>query len=295
MTIRFALVATTVFLTASSVRAEVCPDEVPEDGAQRRAQAKKWFSTGEAASNNGDDVAALKAYQCSLKFVPHGFTAYNIAQVAERVGDLELAIASYSQYLLLVPEAKDAQEVNEKLESLKVRLAKVRQKEKAMAAATTERSGSGIEPERAGIAAGESQGQVSTATRASGTTTDASKPDESVVTKTSSRMNYRMAAWIVYGGSGVMLVTGVIMNVLARSKMNTCNSKYNATPRDQSGAESACSDAKPLAYLSYSFFGLGAAAAVVGTILVLRPTESSEVALNVLPEGGLSLGWGGRF
>jgi hypothetical protein len=85
------------------------------------------------------------------------------------------------------------------------------------------------------------------------------------------------------------------MNVLARGKMDTCNSKYNAIPQDLSGAQSACSDAKPLAYTSYALFGLGAAAVAVGTVLVLRPTESSEVAVKPLPEGGLALGWGGRY
>jgi hypothetical protein len=60
-------------------------------------------------------------------------------------------------------------------------------------------------------------------------------------------------------------------------------------------AESACNDAKPLAYLSYGLFGVGAAAAVVGTVLVLHPTESSDVALNLLPEGGLTLGWSGTY
>jgi tetratricopeptide (TPR) repeat protein len=296
MTIRTALVAVTVLLIASTVRAEVCPDNIPEDSATRRAQAKKWFSIGESAAGAGEDVAALKAYQCSLRFVSHGFTAYNIAQVAERVGDLELAIASYNQYLLLVPEAKDAQEVNERLESLKVRLAKARQREKAMAAmtaATAKGPAKGIEPPR--VAAGPSD-QGSTPAGESTADTRDSKPTESVTEATPrSGSKYRTAGWIVYGGAGVLLVGGVVMNVLARGKMDTCNSKYNAIPQDLSGAQSACSDAKPLAYMSYGLLGLGAAAVAVGTVLVLRPTESSEVAVKLLPEGGLALGWGGRY
>ncbi len=107
--------------------------------------------------------------------------------------------------------------------------------------------------------------------------------------------NYRTAAWIVYGGAGVALVGGLITNLMARSKMDTCNSLYKKDPSNISPAEAACSDAKPLAYMSYGLFGLGAAAAVVGTVLVLRPTESSEVALNLSPGGGLSLGWAGNF
>ena len=85
MTMRFAATALAVFLLAGPVLAEECPDIVPEDSVQRRQQAKKWFSKGEDSTKEGDDLSALKAYQFSLKFVPHGFTAYNIAQVAERV------------------------------------------------------------------------------------------------------------------------------------------------------------------------------------------------------------------
>jgi hypothetical protein len=77
--------------------------------------------------------------------------------------------------------------------------------------------------------------------------------------------------------------------------MSTCRSKWKNGTGDISGAEAACNDAKPLAYMSYGLLGLGAAAAVVGTVLVLRPTESSEVGMNLLPEGGLALGWSGRF
>jgi len=40
---------------------------------------------------------------------------------------------------------------------------------------------------------------------------------------------------------------------------------------------------------------VGAAAVAVGTVLVLRPTESSEVGMHLLPEGGLALGWSGRY
>jgi len=290
MTIRLALAAIAVFLTASSVRAEDCPSDIPEDSGIRRVQAKKWFSKGQTASNEGDDVAALKAYQCSLRYVPHGFTAYNIAQIAERIGDLEVAIASYGQYLLLVPDAKDAQEVNEKTIALKERLARARQKEKEITA--TSPIGGAAPPSMRG-----SQGQRSTPPPAGGTVSGGqdTKPSGSVVEEKSTATNYRMAAWIVYGGAGAALVAGLVTNLLARSKMDTCNSLYKKDPNNLSPAEAACSDAKPLAYTSYVFFGLGAAAAVVGTVLVLRPTESSEVGMNLLPEGGLAFGWSGRF
>ena len=48
--------------------------------------------TAEAAS---DPVNALKAYQCSLKVVPHAFTAYNLARLAEKTGEtVNLGVAA---------------------------------------------------------------------------------------------------------------------------------------------------------------------------------------------------------
>jgi tetratricopeptide (TPR) repeat protein len=290
MTIRFALAAITVLLTASSVRAEECPNDIPEDSGVRRVQAKKWFSKGQAAAGESDDVAALKAYQCSLRFVPHGFTAYNIAQIAERIGDLEVAIASYNQYLLLVPDAKDGQEVNEKLNALKERLLKARQREKDITAVSP--LATEPPPPKGGANAGEGTGQTTTAPVVDA---PASKPAESITTEQPQATNYRSAAWIVYGGAGVVLVAGVVTNILARNKMDTCNSLYKKDPNNISAAESECSSAKPLAWMSYGLFGLGAAAVAVGTVLVLRPTPSSEVAMVPLLEGGLALGWSGRY
>ncbi|HEX7507745.1 MAG TPA: hypothetical protein VF550_13290, partial [Polyangia bacterium] len=210
----------------------------------------------------------------------------NIAQIAERIGDLEVAIASYGQYLLLVPDAKDAQEVNEKTIALKERLAKARQKAKEITAVTPFR---GVQPPPTESSAGQPLAGGSAPVEHD------TNPSESVVVEKSSPMNYRRVAWIVYGGAGAALVAGLVTNLLARDRMNTCRSKWNNGAGDISGAEAACSDAKPLAYLSYGLIGVGAAAAVVGTVLVLRPTESSEVGMNLLPEGGLVLGWSGRF
>src|SRR5262245_22937178 len=91
-------------VTLSSVaRAEDCPDRVPEGSRERRALAKDWFSRAEAADAANDPIAAVKAYQCSLKMVPHAFTAFNLGRLAERTGDLELAVDAFSTYVKLAP------------------------------------------------------------------------------------------------------------------------------------------------------------------------------------------------
>ncbi len=288
MTMRFAATALAVFLLAGPVLAEECPDIVPEDSVQRRQQAKKWFSKGEDSTKEGDDLSALKAYQCSLKFVPHGFTAYNIAQVAERVGDLELAMASYDQYLLLVPDAKDADEVRRTMGKLRQRLTLIKEQEKANKA--NKASAPAVASPRPPVPPPPPSAAV-TANRNAGQSVETVSTTE----PSGSGINYRLLAWVSYGGAAAFLLGGVITNVMSRGEMDTCRSKYNQTVPDISGAESACSAAKPLAYTSYVLFGLGGAAAAAGTFFVLRPTESSEVAMTPLPKGGFALRWGGRF
>lgn len=277
MMMRVAFVsALSAVLITGAVRADDCREEAPEDNVVRRAQAKKWFAKGQTAADAGDDVTALKAYQCSLKFVPHGFTAYNLAQIAERIGDLEIAIAGYNQYLLLIPDAKDTQEVKDRLATLRQRLEKARQPDIVVDKATAPPPATAVPVRQPPPKAAETE-----------STTES-------VTAVSHSNGYRTAAWIVYGGAGAVLVGGLVTNLLARSKMESCRTTYQKEG-SQPAAEGDCNSAKSLAYTSYALFGVGAAAAVVGTVLILRPTESSDVSVRLSPDGGLRLAWSGRF
>ena len=276
-----------VFLAASSVRAEECPRDAPEDSGLRRMLAKKWFARGEAEAKAGNDVAAIKDYQCSLMFVPHGFTAYNIGQLAEKTGDLEVAIASFGQYLLLVPDAKDAKEIGERVETLKDRLAKVRDSDKGL-------GGSGNEPPLEHLMEKTQEESFPDMAMVPGPPT--SEPGVASTTGQRGSTKYRTLGWLTAGGGAVLVLGGVLSNVLARGQMDTCRSEYKQG--HQSAAESACSNATPLAYLSYGLIGVGVAAVVTGAVLMfVRPSasEPDNVAVNVLPEGGLSLRWSGRF
>lgn len=283
MTMRFAAIALASLLVASTALAEECPDTVPDDSGVRRQQAKKWFSKGEESTKAGDDLAALKAYQCSLKFVPHGFTAFNIGQIAERVGDLELAVSSYNQYLLLVPDAVDGAEVTRKIGELKQRLAKVKRQERALASSPPV-----VPVEPAPVA--EAQPIAPPPPPAAAPPT--SSPEQSV-TREHTGISLRTWAWISYGGAAAFLTVGLVTNLMARSKMDTCRSTYYKS--GQPAAQSSCDTASALAYTSYAMFGLGGAAAALGTFFVLRPTDSTEVAFAPLPEGGAALRLAGRY
>ena len=203
-----------VFLAAGTVRAEDCPGEIPDDAGLRRTLAKKWFSKGETEARAGNDVQALKAYQCSMTFVPHGFTAFNVAQIAERIGDVEVAIEGYRQYLLLVPEAKDAQEVNERVETLKERLVRARE-------------GAASEPPLEALMrkGQEPRSETAVAEPPPAQAVTAPEPDESLWDswRTSSR---RTLAWVALGGGGALALGGVLSNVLARNSMSTCREEY---------------------------------------------------------------------
>jgi tetratricopeptide (TPR) repeat protein len=271
-----------VFLAASTVRAEDCPSEAPEDSSLRRVEAKKWFARGEAEAQANNDVAAIKDYQCSLMFVPHGSTAYNVAQLAEKTGDLELAIASYEQYLELAERAEDAAEVRERVETLKAKLAKVRENERAAG------SGGTSPLDMLGKAQGEQGTAAEPDVRAPST------PEPGVSRTGHRKTDLRMVGWLTAGGGGVLVLGGILTNVLARGQMDTCREEYDKG--NLSTAESACSNAKPLAYMSYAFIGVGAAAVATGAVLMfIKPQEPSDVDVAVLPEGGLTLSYSGRF
>src|SRR3954465_1662250 len=109
------LVVLALLLTLTYAReshAEDCPDSPPADAAERRTLAKRWFTDAEEAERRHDEVAAVRAYQCSMRMVPHAFTAYNLAKVSEQTGDLELAVDSYHHYLALKTNAEDAAEIS---------------------------------------------------------------------------------------------------------------------------------------------------------------------------------------
>jgi tetratricopeptide (TPR) repeat protein len=280
--IKRASIVLALLLVAGRVSAQECPADVPEDPGQRRQLAKKWFSKGESAAKAGDDLAALKAYQCSLSFVPHEFTAFNVGQLAEKIGDLDLAIASYEQYLSMVPDAADAKELSQRIDVLKERLAK------AQAGDTS--TGPPLDQ-----LIGKSHQESFPEPVVQPKPAVAEPTPVPSVSATSGRPRMRTLGYITAGSGAVLVLGGVLSNLLARGQMDTCRSEYER--KDQSAAELACSNAKPLAYLSYGLIGVGAAAVATGAVLMFLPARqaSDEVALDVLPEGGLSLRYAGRF
>ena len=279
------LVGSLAVLSSTAVHAAECPATSPDRTEERRTLAKEWFARAEAAENANDFVEAVRAYTCSMRMVAHAFTAYNLGRVAERSGDLELALKSYRAYLTLKADAPDKEEVQTKIKDLQAKIDEVKE-------------GIGILP------AGE---------------TEPEKPVEPVEPKPPKKVkptpiepppfvedrsgkagSNHVLEWVVGGAAAAALTTGIITNIVARNYMSTCNKQASLNNLKQ--AQTACDNAPAYAYTSYVMFGVaGAAAAVEGYLLyrLWAPGEGTnssgtDVGLGWMP-GGLTLTASGRF
>ncbi len=264
-------------------RAETCPEVPDEEVALRRSMAKEWFAKAEEAEAGGDRQAAIRRYACSLNLAPHPSTAYNLGTVAEKSGDLSMAVDGFRTYLKLAPEATDRPAIEARIVALEAKIAELRKD---------------IAPKPAVEAA-----PPAPVTPLPGVTPLVPAPAPSPAAPAApggTAHAHRTAGLITGGGALVALGTGVVLNVMARSRMSTCYSQWKV--KMSSSALSECDDAKPLAYGSYVLFGAAGVAGVVGGALLLwtpqaaTTEETSDVALApaVLP-GGAALVASGHF
>jgi len=284
------LVCGLTVLSASAVRAAECPTSSPDRTEERRALAKEWFARAEAAENANNDVEAVRAYACSMKMVAHAFTAFNLGRVAERSGDLELALRSYKAYLTLKADAPDKDEVQAKIADLQAKITEVKENVAAGDTTATETSPT---PEKSEEAV-EPPPEKLTKPR------PIEPPPQVTEQAGEGRGGSRLLVWVVGGVGVAALTTGIITNIIARNDMSTCTSQ--ADKGNLASAKSACDSAKPAAYTSYAMFGVAGAAAVVEGVLLYRvwaggggdSSADTSVSLGWLP-GGLSLSARGRF
>ena len=283
--LRFSFLASFALGVCSSTAgyAAECPASSPDRTEERRALAKEWFARAEAAENEGNDIEAVKAYTCSMRMVAHAFTAYNLARVAERSGDLELALKSYRAYLTLKADAPDKEEVQGRIKDLQARINEVKEGLGAGLPSSSQTEPSPPEQKSEPI---EPPPMPRPPIRVEAETSEPSSSSH-------------ILEWVV-GGAGVATLTvGIITNILARGNMDTCNSKADEGKLAQ--AKSACDSAKTQAYTSYAMFGITGAIAAVESFLLYRlwakdRDNSSDTSLSLgIAPNGLILGARGRF
>jgi len=274
-----------LLLGPSVARAAECPASSPEDPQERRKLAKEWFGIAEAAEGANNDSEATRAYACSYKMVAHPFTAFNLGRVAERSGDNELALKMFKAYLTLKPDAPDREDVKTRVKN--------------------------IEDKIAAAAAGGENAEPTEEKPAQPPAEELSPPPAPPPPAVSKRPatepegpTSRTLEWVVGGVAGATLVTGMVLNLLARSKMSTCEADASKTPAMLKSANRECDAARPLAYTSYAMFGVAAAGAVTDALLLLlrnnggssASSSGDEAMLGLVPlPGGAALSAHGRF
>ncbi len=253
---------------AAEEPAENCPAVMPEGSQERRAVAKDWFSRAEAAETSGNEPLAIKAYACSLSAVPHAFTAYNLARVAHKAGDLEMALQGYQAYVKLSPEAKDREKVQAQIEDISARVASVRDEQAAL--------------EHVARADAAPKAEVKLAEVIPEVPRPRERPPQTTNTAVGPS---NTALWIVGAAGAVTLVVGILLNVAAHSKMANCRTQ--ADTNQVAAARASCDSAKAAAYTSYGLLAAsGLTLAIDAAILLHRPsTAISQVALRTTPGG----------
>ena len=255
---------------------------MPDDEvALRRSMAKEWFAKAEEAEAGGDRQAAIRRYACSLNLAPHPSTAYNLGTVAEKSGDLSMAVDGFRTYLKLATEATDRPAIEARIVALEAKIAELRKD---------------IAPKAA-----EPAPAVAPPSAAPPLPTPVAAPAVPAPPSTAGAAAHRRhtAGWITGAGAVGALGAGLALNVMARSKMSTCFSQFS---EGVSGALDRCDEARPLAYGSYALFAAAGVTGVVGAALLLWTPDAAaqepapEVALApTLVPGGAGLVASGRF
>jgi hypothetical protein len=263
---RLSLAAATLFVAwgwFATAHAETCPDVPDDEVALRRSMAKEWFAKAEEAEAAGDKQSAVRRYACSLNLAPHPSTAYNLGTVAEKSGDLSMAVDGFRSYLKLAPEATDRPAIEARIARLEEQITELRRQ---------------LAPKPPEPAPAPSRTAATTPAAPPPGALPPAAPRDDGTTR-------HMMGWIAIGGAAAMLATGVVFNLEARSKMDECYRVYKAG--NVAGLD-RCDEAKPFAYASYGLFGAGAAlGAVGGALLLMSPAGASDVAIQEGTELGL--------
>jgi hypothetical protein len=257
----------------SRASAETCPEVPDGEVGLRRSMAKEWFAKAEEAEAGGDGAAAVRRYACSLNLAPHPSTAYNLGTVAEKAGDLSMAVDAFRTYLKLAPEAADRPLIETRVATLEAKVAELRRElaPRTPPAATPNLALAPTQPPPA-----------ATTLATAPTTTDASGHRR------------RVAGWLSLGGAAATLGAAVTLNLMARSDVDACYAMWATTQQGKSLDK--CDSARPLAYTSYGLFGAAGVLGVVGAALLLSHTEESATPVALVPSGGgASVIAAGRF
>jgi hypothetical protein len=111
-----AMVGGAILFLSAQAFAQTCPIAASDEEA--RTLARENFSAAQEAYEMGRPLRALVHYQCSYRLVPHQATLYNLAVLAQGIGENQVAIDSCREFLQRFPAADEAGDIAERLATL---------------------------------------------------------------------------------------------------------------------------------------------------------------------------------
>jgi hypothetical protein len=97
------------------------PPGTPDDAAM--AQAKQHFEAGRNAYNAGDYAGAIREFKAAETLRPSPILDYNIGLANEKLGKKRVAVKYYHRYLNLQPNARNKDEVEQRINGLDAQIA----------------------------------------------------------------------------------------------------------------------------------------------------------------------------
>jgi len=282
---------TLISLSSIASHAEPCPMPGPGDAQMRRPLAKEWFSRAEDSEAAGHRDAAVKQYACSMRLVPHPSTAFNLAMAAERSGDPSMAADAFRAYLRLLPDAPDRAMTQARIVRLENQVADLRRQfDDPVPPPPLRRQVFRAKPTLA-----QSLPQAPAPRLVVEHDPDLLPPLPMPSSPDVAPVDRRIPPWPFMLGAAATAGTGLIFNLVARAKMNTCRDPQ-LRRENLAAADEACSGAPPYAYSSYALLGLGGALGVAGAVLIYRDNDSAEGTVTVTPtQGGGAFSFAGKF
>jgi tetratricopeptide (TPR) repeat protein len=227
------------------------------------AEAREHFQLGRKSYEGGRFQEAAEEFEIAYRLSARPQLLYNVYVARRDAGGLSMAIDALRAYLAQVPDVPDRVTLEARLSSLEAQVA--HQQEQESARAESERK------------AAEAEAKANARTRTERT--------RSIV------------PIVLLGTGGALLLGSAVTGGLALKSSNDLDKKCdgNACPASQSGKVDST---KTLAITTDVLWGVGAAAAVTGLILLLTGALDTErqvpIAFGISPNG-ISTQFSGRF
>lgn len=249
-------------LSLTAVTTTHAQEAAPPADDSSDAVARGLFQAGRASYDAGKYEDALRYFQQAYDLSQRAALLYNLGQASDRLHQDAKTIEVFRLYLQQVPNAENRAEVEGRLRTLERIVA-------LEAAGAPSDDSAESEP-----------GDTTSDTSAAATSVDLSAD-----TQTSSSPG--IAPWLVIGGSGAVLLTGVVLTIVGTGQI----ADVEGAARGSSFSDvSGSADSGPmLATTGVVLMSLGAVGAAVGVVWLLGSGDDEAAPALTVGPGTLTL------